>query len=320
MNKPIISVIIPVYNTGKYLYNCIDSIINQTYKELDIILIDDGSSDGSGDVCDEYSRKDSRITVIHQQNGGVSKARNAGLKVAKGDFYHFPDSDDYIDEDCYEYCLKLIDEYQCDILSFDYYVTYSDKEVEHHFSDSVYGLFDVEESHRAVMTGSPFAWNRFFSKKAVSGISFREDIYRGEDSLFVHECIEQIDKAYFDRRAMYHYVQSEESACRGNFRPVQLTGMKLFDEYKKFYESNYPDLWKIYLKGCLHLPVTLYYDMYADESDFSSEMKSVYNEYKTRYKEVRKNVDLPIKNKIKFAFFYISPNLFCKIHKLIHKL
>ena len=320
MNNPIISVIIPVYNTGKYLYNCIDSIINQTYKELDIILIDDGSTDGSAEVCDEYARIDSRITVIHQQNSGVSKARNAGIRNAKGDYFHFPDSDDYIDEDCYEYCLKLMNKHGCDIVSFDYYVTYSDHEDEKHFSGSVYGLFDVENSHRAVLQGIPFACNRIYSKNSISGLMFDETIFRGEDSLFVHQAIEQSEKCFFDKRAMYHYVQSEESAVRGKFRSVQLTGMKLYDVYKEFYEKKYPNLWKIFLSGTLHLPITLYYDMYADESDFSSEMKSVYNEYKTRYKEVRKNVDLPIKNKIKFAFFYISPNLFCKIHKSIHKL
>lgn len=320
MNNPLISVIIPIYNTGKYLYNCLDSIINQTHKNLEIILIDDGSTDGSAEVCDEYGKKDNRIIVIHQKNAGVSKARNAGLKIAKGDYLHFPDSDDYIDLDCYEYCLNLMNEHQCDIVSFDYYVTYKDKENRHYCPEETYGLFNTKESHKAILNGVPFACNRLYSKKAVSGIFFREDIYRGEDCLFVHNCIEQCEKCYFDKRAMYHYVQSEESAVRGKFRPVQLTGMKLYNEYKEFYKDKYPDLWILSLRGVLNLPITLYYDMYVDEEDYKEEMKYVYSEYKKRYKEVKKGVKLSMKNNIKFTFFYVSPKLFCITHKIIHRL
>ena len=104
---PLISVIIPVYNTEKYLRTCLDSIVNQTHSNLQIILIDDGSTDNSGLICDEYAQKDSRIICVHQQNGGVSKARNEGLKIATGDYIHFPDSDDYLDLDTYEYLLKI---------------------------------------------------------------------------------------------------------------------------------------------------------------------------------------------------------------------
>ena len=101
MNK-LISIIIPVYNVEKYLEDCLNSVVNQTYKNLEIILIDDGSTDNSGKICDLYAKKDNRIVVIHKENAGVSSARNVGLKIAKGLYIGFVDPDDYIAEDMYE--------------------------------------------------------------------------------------------------------------------------------------------------------------------------------------------------------------------------
>lgn len=320
MNNSKVSIIIPVYNTGKYLYKCLDSIISQTYSNLEIIIVDDGSNDESPKICDDYALKDNRIKVIHKENAGVSKARNAGIEIATGDYFYFPDSDDYIELDTIEYLINLISEYNCDIVSFEYFVTYKDREIQHKSNESTYGLFGIEDSHRAVMEGTPFAWNRFFSKKSMKKIFFKEKIYRGEDSLFVHECIEQIDSMWFDKRTLYHYVQSEESACRGKFRPVQLTGMLLFDEYKVLYKDKYPKLWKLFCKNFCSLPITLYYDMYNEKDIYKSEMKKLHKEFKEKYKESKEIVEFSNKNKIKFGLFYFSPNLFCKFHKIIHKL
>lgn len=319
-DSKLISVIIPVYNSGKHIHKCLDSIINQTYKELDIILIDDGSTDGSGKVCDEYAQKDDRITVIHQQNRGVSSARNAGIKIAKGDFFNFPDSDDYIDTDCYEYCLGLMNEHKCDIVSFEYYVTYPNKEIQHISDESFYGLFDRDGAHKVIMGCASFACTKLYSRKTVSGVFFDEGIYRGEDSLFVHNVFENAERFWFDRRPMYHYVQSEESASRGKFRPTQLSVLKLYDEYKKLFETDYPELWKTEIRDLLHVYIIIYFDMYADENDYRSEMETVFNTFKKQYSEIKNQSFLNKKERIKFSLFKLSPTLFCKLHKKIHKL
>ena len=114
MNKneaPLISVIVPVYNVEKYLAKCIDSIIAQTYTNLEILLVDDGATDSSGAICDEYAQKESRIRVIHKENGGLSDARNRGIAEARGEYLGFIDSDDYIDVDMYELLYNLIQKY-----------------------------------------------------------------------------------------------------------------------------------------------------------------------------------------------------------------
>ena len=119
-----ISIIVPIYNIEKYLPRCLDSILAQTYKNLEVILVDDGSVDNSGMIADKYARNDQRIIVIHQVNKGVSAARNAGLDLATGDYIGFVDGDDYIEPDMYEILMRIIDEQQVDIAHCGYQMVY----------------------------------------------------------------------------------------------------------------------------------------------------------------------------------------------------
>ena len=112
---PKISIIVPVYNVEKYLRKCVDSILNQTFKDFELILVDDGSIDTSGKICDEYNLKDNRIKVIHKENGGLSSARNAGLDIAQGEYIGFVDSDDWIELDMYEELYKICKENDTDV-------------------------------------------------------------------------------------------------------------------------------------------------------------------------------------------------------------
>lgn len=125
-DSPLISVIIPVYNVEKYLHRCLDSVIEQTYKNLEVILIDDGSTDHSGEICDDYAAKDVRIHVIHQENQGVSAARNKGLDTAKGEYIAFVDSDDYILPEMYAKMLECIIENNVDFCVCQWQYEYAD--------------------------------------------------------------------------------------------------------------------------------------------------------------------------------------------------
>lgn len=320
MKDPLISVIVPVYNPGVYFYKCIESLINQTYKNLQIILIDDGSTDGSGDVCDNYAKRDDRIKCIHQSNRGVSKARNAGISVAVGDFFHFPDSDDYLDLDTYEVLISIFYKHHCDAVSFEYYVSGADSEIRHVLEDSHYGLFDTLNTHKRVMTGSSFAWNKLLKKELIIGsdneqcITFREDIYRGEDTLFVQQALDRAKSVWFEKQAFYHYVQTQDSLVRGKFRPNQLSALYLYDAYRELYQGKYPSLYPKFLKGMSHLLISLYYDMWVDDTDYGKDMIRVYNMYKKHEKEVIQNNTLSVKEKLKFHLFSINPNMYCAVH------
>ena len=321
-NNSVISVIIPVYNPGKHLVKCMESIINQTHKNLEIILIDDGSSDGSSAVCDEYATKDSRIISIHQQNSGVSKARNRGLEIATGDYLHFPDSDDYIEPDTYEYLLNIIDEYQCDAVAFEHFVTYPDKEIIHKRNDNCYGLFDSVNTQKQLVTGCQFCCNKLYKKELVEGIRFRDDILRGEDTLFAAQVLKNANSVWFDKRPLYHYVQSEESACRGVFRPSQFTVLMLYDAYRKIYTEQYKCVWPYFLLYMQDVLISLYYDIWSDVNSkkYRKEKKEFYNAICKYYSEIKKAGIISKKQQLKFILFKMSPQMFCKIHKLIHKL
>lgn len=117
---PLISVIVPVYNVEKYIRRCVDSILSQTYKNLEILLVDDGSNDLSGEICDEYAGTDKRVRAFHKKNGGLASARNFGLENVMGEYVSFVDSDDWIEKNTYSYCLDLINNENCkvDVVQF----------------------------------------------------------------------------------------------------------------------------------------------------------------------------------------------------------
>ncbi len=318
----LISVIVPVYNAEKYISACLESLSNQTYTNLEIILVDDGSTDSSGKICDEYASKDNRFKVFHKANGGVSSARNLGLSHATGDYYHFPDCDDYLDIDTYEYLMNLIKEKHCDAVAFEHFTTYTDKEIEHCLPDYVYGYKNNQETQAKLFTGSQFCCNKLYAKKLIEGLTFREDIHRGEDTLFAAHALSRADKVWFDKRPMYHYVQSEESACRGAFRPSQFTVLKLYDAYEELYKVNYPNVFITFLLFMQDVLISLYYDAWIDakSSEYATQLQEIVFYVRKYYKVIKKSGFASKKQLLKAMIFKISPKLFCQIHKLIHRL
>lgn len=317
--EPLISLIVPVYNSEKDLRRCLDSLIGQTYQNLEIILIDDGSTDSSGAICDEYAAKDSRIVCVHQPNGGVSKARNRGLSMARGAYINFPDSDDYLELDTFAYLMTRIEEYGCEAVNFETFVTYPDREIPHQLPEKYYGLHDTEGAHRVMLVGEPFCANKLYARELVEGLRFREDIFRGEDSLFAHLALDRAEKIWFDNRPLYHYVQSEESACRGVFRPSQLSALKLYDAYEPLYKEKYPALYQRFLINMSDLLISLYYDMWADKKDYQKEQKEIKKEYRLHYKELYFNT-IGFGKRMKLRLFRFSPGLFVRLHKIVHRL
>ncbi|WP_312088530.1 glycosyltransferase [Megamonas funiformis] len=175
-----ISVIVPVYNVEKYLSQCLDSIIHQTYKNLEIILVDDGSTDSSGLICDNYSQKDKRIKIIHKCQGSLSDARNAGLKIATGEYISFIDSDDFIDKNMYSILINNTQKYNSDIVWFNYYNYYSKK---HFINSSIIknnDLYDLSSSDKIKFAKNLFyqykmdahVWAKLYKRSIFNNIKF----------------------------------------------------------------------------------------------------------------------------------------------------
>jgi len=306
--NPLISVVIAVYNTGKYLRPCLDSIVNQTYKNLEIILVDDGSTDNSLSVCKEYAAKDNRIIVHHKENGGVSSARNQGIRLAHGDYFSFIDSDDFIELDTYEYLMNIVNTHHVDAVNYEYYISSSKKTTVHKIDDKDYGIFDKKQAVYQLVHNVLFAWNKLFSKRIIDGVFFDETVARGEDSLFSILAFDKADKVWFDKRPLYYYIQSENSAVRGKFRKNQITAINLIGIYEPLFSQKYPELYDAQMGSMLNLMTTLYFDIKADKEKLKDEKKLVRNKFKEIYIKVDLN-KLPKKSRSKLKIFRFSPFL-----------
>ena len=241
--KPIISVIIPVYKVEPYLRKCVDSVCNQTFRDLEIILVDDGSPDNCGKICDEYAAKDNRIVVIHKENGGISSARNAGIDIAQGEFLGFVDSDDWIEPDMYEFLYNNLIQEDADISVCGGY---------EHRDDRITDLIDpsiraVASGHDAVdlflpmETAGNASWNKLFRRHMFSQIRFPEGKL-WEDSFIMVRLIDSANKVVFDMQQKHNYLRRAGSITMSGYRP----GLRDYTQSQAFIynytREKYPDL------------------------------------------------------------------------------
>ncbi len=213
-----LSIIVPVYNVDQYIRRCLDSLVNQTYKNLEIILVDDGSPDNSGKICDEYASQDNRVKVIHKQNGGVSSARNAELTVATGDYICFVDPDDWVVLDAYE---KLLEHFEQNVdavfFGFNIYRNSNDIEI---FSPKKVGVVNREEALEQVTKRNhgydASAVNKIVKTSIAKEHTFNTELVVGEDATFWVSCIADCNSVYLDNEPYYFYLMHNASAVHKN--------------------------------------------------------------------------------------------------------
>lgn len=228
MNNPQISVIVPVYNVEQYLSRCIDSILAQTFTNLELLLIDDGSKDKSGDICDEYAKKDDRIRVFHTKNGGVSMARNLGVDNARGEWINFIDSDDWVEPDLYSSIIHIIEENNIDLVCWNYFidkdkqsrpVAYIDKnlsiksndEIIHLLRKAIYGSYNkyIHMPNYDMISSV----NKIYKTELLrtAGIRFNQTLVRAEDALFNIMYLKKVSHIAITNKCFYHYVMRDSS-------------------------------------------------------------------------------------------------------------
>lgn len=213
----LVSVIIPIYNVEKYLRRCLDSIVNQTYRNLEIILVDDGSPDDCGSICDKYASTDTRIRVIHKQNGGVSAARNDGLSIASGKYVTFADPDDWCELDSIQRMVELMEEKSADLVYCNTF-TSTDTLDSPNTMPLKEGLYDIEQTLLLhLFDGLASGLYRGLFHRSIietNNIRFDVTIRKAEDWLFYTQYLTRIKKEYILSRPLYHYYQSTGSIIR----------------------------------------------------------------------------------------------------------
>lgn len=214
----LISVIVPVYNVESYVAECIESIQNQTYMNLEIILVNDGSTDASGDICDKYAAYDERIQVIHKENAGVSAARNTGIEAANGDYIGFVDSDDYIAPTMYEDMLKLMAEHDLDIIECTAFRNNGDTNIEG-CNDGSLEIFNRDEALKMAMYDCFVAvWSQLYKRRVISDVRFPVG-RKFEDSAVSYLFIANTKRVGHINRCLYYYRLNPNSTTQTSFDP-----------------------------------------------------------------------------------------------------
>lgn len=299
---PKVSVIVPVYKVEQVLSKCVDSICNQTYKNLEIILVDDGSPDNSPSLCDQYAKQDCRIKVIHKVNGGLSSARNAGIEKASGGFICFVDSDDWIRYDAIEHSVKYAQKHSADMVETGIFCT-SDYVIDVPVTENVEVLRgkDILQDYMVSTTkGAGFSVCKcMFSSKVLKDLRFREG-YNNEDIDFKYKALSKCETVVKSNRIHYFYYQGNESITTGGFRMKDYDldeASKMLADLTK--DETYGDisyLGKVKLARCAfsHLCKIAFWGVADKKIDKKNEVKKLSAEH-------RKNAGILLKSPMAFS-------------------
>jgi len=245
-DNPLISVIVPVYNVEKYLDKCVQSIVEQTYKNLEIILVDDGSPDNCPKMCDDWAKKDKRIKVIHKKNGGLSDARNKGIDKSCGKYITFIDSDDYVEPNYVEFLYKNLKTSNADISMGKQYVRYTKKTINTGTNNKY--IVNAHECFDKLLYGEDFdvsAWAKLYSIKLFDGIRFPTGRVF-EDSATTFKLIDKSHSIVLESKPIYNYIIRKNSISNDNFSPQKMDLITSTKEMCDHILKKYPDL----QKGC----------------------------------------------------------------------
>ena len=281
----LISVIVPVYNIAPYLKQCLESIVRQTCHSLEIILIDDGSTDGSGCICDEYAGTDNRIQVIHQKNAGAAAARNAGLDVATGDYLAFVDSDDWLETDSFTYMLEELKKEQADIVQCSYRDIFINRQTDH--ICKVAGSSFDQVSYLARFTEDwtcSLLWDKLFRRDLFQDIRF-ETGHVIDDEFFTYQGVMHAGKVICRDKIVYNY-RMRKSGATGNPEHSERIVEDKLDYLTKRLDAvtkAYPSLTETYNRHFLHMMIWL-----SEDSNISEQgIAQVQTILRKRWKQCR---------------------------------
>ena len=241
---PLISVIVPVYNVEMYLQECVDSILAQTYKHIEVILVNDGSLDKCGKICDENEKRDSRVIVLHMENQGVSSARNVGIEAAKGEYITFVDADDYIENDMLELLWQNITEHQADISCCGFYIAYKNFNKRNDYSKKTTLLYGDKAIEEFLIGRAPnsFVVGKLYKKLIFRKIRFPTDIAYCEDVFVTIEALLESNTIVCDTAPKYYYRQRKSSVVHENYCIKKLDVIKAAEHVLERIEENHTRL------------------------------------------------------------------------------
>lgn len=260
----LISIVVPIYNVEQYLQKCVDSLINQTYKNLEIILVDDGSPDNCPKICDEYAKQDSRIKVIHKENGGLSDARNAGMKIATGEYILFIDSDDWIKSEMIEDMYNRMIEDNSDLVSSGVLWVDEDGVEIRNATVSENCVLNTEQAMSELINDGKLkqhVWNKLYKADLIKNIPFDKGKYH-EDVFWSYKVIGEAERISIEKNSYYFYVQRSESIMGEKYSAKRLDALDAMELRCEYMKERFPKLYNnaltVYIGSCMyHLQLAL---------------------------------------------------------------
>ena len=315
--KELISIIVPVYNVEKYLNRCIDSLISQTYQNIEIILVDDGSTDSSSEIVDGYLKKDNRIKVFHKDNGGLSDARNKGIEISKGKYLSFVDSDDYVTNTYIETLYNTIIEYEADISICSYKVNYETGQILKKGKNKK-GVYSTEKALKNMLYHRDFdvsAWAKLYKKELFNGIIFPKGRLF-EDAATTYKLMMKSKRISYNLKEEYYYIIRDKSITTNSFN---LQKMDLIVSTKEMFDEvslNYPRLKKAAKRRLVYAYLSTLSQLVQSNdqsSKYEKQEQSIYNYIKKNGKSVLWDINAPIRDKVGILSLIFGINFYKEI-------
>lgn len=315
-----ISVIIPVFNVEKYLKRCVESVLNQTYYNLEILLIDDGSTDRSGIICEELKKDDSRIKVFHKRNAGVSSARNVGIKNATGKYLIFIDSDDRLEFTMIEILYNNLKKNNVDISVCEYYIEFENGKIERKQLEEEEKILTKEEFYVEILKDEFFGgylFNKLIKKELVCCKNdiklFEENIHICEDLVFICQIAQAMNKAYYTTVPYYYYLQRKGGALKNIYSKKQLSNFYAYIKIIEIYNNNSIPIdikFQIkFFKFCIDALFLMRLYKISDKN-FKEQVLKMKKKY---YKKIKDNKNIKVQGKFKIMLSYYFPYIISRI-------
>ena len=323
MQQPLISVIVPIYKVENYLEKCVQSIIEQTYQNLEIILVDDGSPDNCPKLCDDLAKKDDRIKVIHKQNGGLSSARNAGIDVAQGEYIGFVDSDDYIEPQMYELLYNAIEKNNCKLSVCNINYVFENGKTIVKVKNSVDEFFDFNQAIVEMNTFRLFdmgAWSKLYHRDLFEDMRFPVGKF-SEDFFIMYKIFEKANGIAYVSTPCYNYLQRQNSITKN--KKINEDFIEAAKSQMEYLDAKYEDLKVLSHTAYASAQLTVY-DFYIKNGvKCPKEKIKGYKSIIKENKEYIAKADFLSKSKrLQFKLFLFSTPIYglvFKIYRLIKK-
>lgn len=324
---PKISIIVPVYNCEKYISNCINSILEQSFKDFELILVDDGSSDRSFEICESFAKKDNRVRAIHQPNSGVSRARNRGLDEAKGEYIGFVDGDDCIDKEMYERLYKNLADNNADISICGIVNCFVKKDgtTEKVRQSPVDGfwIFSGEQALKEALQSRLYSVNpvnKLFKKELFDKLRYPEGKI-SEDAFLIPVVISKAGKVVYDSKPMYYYLRRENSITTSNFSDRDWDVVEAYKNHLNMVSEKFPNL-----KEVAKFRYLWAYTYVIDKIMLSENSENYLEDFKKAFNFIKKNIlqiifnpYFSLKRKIAVMVLLINKKIYKKMIMTVNK-